>query len=307
MELIGENIHIISKSVKDAYLTKNNNFFTNLIEIQKDMDYIDLNVGPAKGLFSGILPYLTRLVREKNPKIGISFDTTNFEEMKSGFDEYENKSKAFINSTTSDKEKFEMLTEFAILQNCNLIALTMSKETGIPKTCDGRLELACDMYERFSEKGTESEKLYFDPLVLPITADQSQACEAINTIKMIKESFENEVKTVIGLSNISNGCPAEKRPILNRVFMAMAMGAGLDCAIIDAKDKELYKLIKMLEKREPLTETENLYMKLYNMTENFEELEDIEYNKDRDEEKQIIKAAKIILNKEVYSDSFTQI
>lgn len=307
MELIGENIHIISKSVKDAFLSKNKNFFTKLIEIQKNMDFVDLNVGPAKGVFSGILPYLTKIVQEVNPKIGISFDTTNFEEMKKGFEEYKNKSNAFINSTTSDKEKFEMLTEYAILQNCKLIALTMSKETGIPKTCDGRLELACDMYERFSEKGIDLDKIYFDPLVLPITADQSQACEAINTIKMIKESFENGVKTIIGLSNISNGCPNEKRALVNRVFLSMAMGAGLDCAIVDANDKDLYEIIKVLEEKNPKSEEENLYLKLYQMTENFEEIENIEYNEDSEEEKNIIKAAKIILNKEVYSDSFTQI
>lgn len=124
---------------------------------------------------------------------------------------------------------------------------------------------------------------------------------------MIKESFENEVKTIVGLSNISNGCPNEKRALVNRVFLSMAMGAGLDCAIVDANDKYLYKIIKVLEEKKPKSEEENLYLKLYQMTENFEEIENIEYNKDSEEEKNIIKAAKIILNKEVYFDSFTQI
>ena len=307
MELIGENIHIISKNVKEAYLSKNEKYFTNLIEIQKNMDFIDLNVGPAKGLFSGIIPYLINIVKKTNPKIGISLDTTNIDEMKTGLEELNNSDNIFINSTPSDSEKFDILTELAINKNCNLIALTMSKETGIPKFCDGRLEIACDMYERFIEKGIDTEKVYFDPLVLPITADQSQAGEAINTIKMIKESFEKGIKTVVGLSNVSNGCPNDIRPLINRVFAVMAVGAGLDAAIIDAKDEELCRILRMLEKRNSEKEIDNLYLKLCSMTENFEELENVEYNKSNEEECKIIKTAKIILNKEVYSDSFTQI
>ena len=44
------------------------------------------------------------------------------------------------------------------------------------------------------EKGIRSDKLYFDPLILPVTADQTQAVEALSTLRMIKESFEPQVK-----------------------------------------------------------------------------------------------------------------
>ena len=93
----------------------------------------------------------------------------------------------------------------AVRFGCNVIALSMSKDTGIPKTADERMELIFRMYEKFMEKGIESEKIFFDPLILPIGVDQYQACEIINTIKIIKESFEPKVNTIVGLSNISNG------------------------------------------------------------------------------------------------------
>ena len=307
MILIGENIHIISKSVKEAILNKDEVFFRNLIKVQSNMDFIDLNVGPAKGNFAGCMSWLTKLVQEENTDIGISFDTTNYDEMVSGFESFGEKSHAFINSTSSVAEKFEKLSELAINSDCNIIALTLSKETGIPKTSDGRLEIALDMYERFLEKGIDTDRIYFDPLVLPVTADQSQAAEAINTIKMIKESFDPPVKTVVGLSNVSNGCPANLRPQINRVFAVLAFGAGLDAAIIDAKDLELVRILKMLETNNPENNVDELYLKLASMIENFEELEDVDYNKSSKEESLVIKTAGIILNKNIYSDSFTQI
>ena len=94
------------------------------------------------------------------------------------------------------------------------------------------------------EKGIDSSKIFFDPLILPVCVEQSQALEALNTIQMIKESFEPKVNTIIGLSNISNGSPKELRPLINRVFAVLAYGAGLDAAIIDAKDNELIRILK---------------------------------------------------------------
>lgn len=307
MQLIGENIHIISKTVKEELLNKNEEFFKQMISIQNNMDFIDLNVGPAKGKFSGVLPWLTELVQKYDRNIGISFDTTNFEEMVCGFEKYKNKSNAFINSTSSDVEKFDRLSDLALKNDCNIIALTLSKETGIPKTADGRLEISFDMYEKFLEKGLDTEKVYFDPLVLPLTADQSQAVEAINTIKMIKESFDPPVKTVVGLSNVSNGCPSNIRPLINRVFAVLAYGAGLDAAIIDAKDVELVRILKMLQENNPQSSIDDVYIKLSSMIENFEDLESVVYNKNSREESLIIKTAGVIMNKNVYTDSFTQI
>ena len=217
MLLIGENIHIISKSVREALENRNRAFIESLIKMQLNMDFIDLNIGPARGKLEGVMSWLTDIAQNISDK-GISFDTSNFTEIQNGFEVLKNKQSAFINSTSRDEEKLELLTDTAAEYGCNLIALTMSKETGIPKTSDGRLELAFEIYEKCMEKSIDNGNIYFDPLVLPVSVEQSQALEVLNTIKMIKESFDPPVKTVIGLSNISNGSPQEIRPLINRVL-----------------------------------------------------------------------------------------
>lgn len=304
MILIGENIHVISKIVREALIKRDENFVLDLINAQNKMDYIDLNVGPAKSDLIDVLPWLAKII-QNNSECGISFDTTNSEEMKKGLEIFGGKT--FINSISLDDERIEKIGGLAVEYGSNLIALTLSKEDGIPKDADGRLEIAFNIYEKCLEKGIDNEKLFFDPLILPICVDQSQGIEAINTIKMIKESFDPPVKTVIGLSNISNGCPKDLRPLINRVYASLAFGAGLDAAIIDAKDDELIRILKMLDMNSPKSPLDKLYVNLSDMISNFGELDDIEFDKEDVEQLKVIKTARILLNNEIYSHSFTQI
>lgn len=303
---IGENIHVISKSVQNALMTRDENFILDLIKRQAHMDYIDLNVGPAKGNLEGILTWLCDLV-ENNTNLKISFDTTKFEEMKNGIAKSKNPSLCLLNSTSADEERLEKLTSLAANYGSNLIALTMNREIGIPKASDDRLALAFEIFEKCQEKGISNEKIFFDPLILPISVDQAQAKEALATIQMIKQSFDPEVMTTVGLSNISNGSPKEIRPLINRIFAVLAFGAGLDSAIIDSFDYELINTIKVLESQSPKNEIEELYIKLADMIRDFSEIEEISYNETDLKQVEIIKTARILLNKDVYTHSFRQI
>lgn len=306
MILIGENIHIISKTVQSALLERNEKFILDLIKKQAHMDYIDLNVGPAKGSLEGILVWLCELV-EDNTALKISFDTTNSDEMRRGLEKSKKPADCLLNSTSADEARLEKVTGLAADFGSSLIALTMNKEIGIPKSADDRLNLAFEIFEKCQEKEISNEKIFFDPLILPVSVDQSQAQEALNTIQMIKQSFDPEVMTTIGLSNISNGSPKEIRPLINKVFAVLAHGAGLDSAIIDSFDTDLINTLKMLENNNPSSEVDKLYVSLSDMIRDFAQLEDVSYDKNDPTQVEIIKTARILLNKDVYTHSFKQI
>lgn len=302
MILIGENIHIISKRIKEALVKRDEAFVLDLIKKQAGMDYIDLNVGPCKGALEGILPWLCNLV-ENNSDLKISFDSTNSNQIELGLEVCKNSQNALINSTSADIERIEKITALQSKYGSNIIALTMNKEIGIPKTADERLALAFEMMEHFDEKEIPHEKIFFDPLILPICVEQSQALEAINTIQMLKQSFDPEVMTTIGLSNVSNGSPKELRPLLNRVFAVLAYGAGLDSAIVDAFDTELIRVLRMLEKNSPENKLDELYIRLSDMVRDFSDIEEIPYDDDPSQV-EVIKTAEVLLNKNIYSHSF---
>lgn len=306
MLLIGENIHVISKTIQTALFERNEEFILDLIKKQTHMDYIDLNVGPAKAKLEGILPWLCELV-ENNTDLKISFDSRNVEEIKRGLEKSKNPENCLINSTSADEDRVELITELATNFNSSLIALTMNRELGIPKSADERLALAFEIFEKCQEKEISNERIFFDPLILPVSVEQSQAQEALNTIQMIKQSFDPEVMTTVGLSNISNGSPIEIRPLINKVFAALAYGAGLDSAIVDALDTELINVIKVLESQKPQNDLDKLYINISNMVRDFSELEEISYDNNDPKQVEVIKTARVLLNKDVYTHSFRQI
>lgn len=303
MILIGENIHIISKRIQSALLARDEEFILDLIKKQQNMDYIDLNVGPAKGEMQGILSWLCQLV-EKNSSLKISFDSSNVNEIQSALALCQDASSSIINSTSADAEKLETITDLAKKFDSNIIALTMNKTVGIPKTADERLALAFEIIEKCQEKDIPNGKIFFDPLILPVSVEQSQALEAINTIQMIKQSFDPQVMTTIGLSNISNGSPKEIRPLINKVFAAFAIGAGLDSFILDAFDVELVEIIKNICAQTPQNEVQKLYCNLSDMIRDFSELEEIPFDLNDPKQAEIIKTARILLNKDIYTHSY---
>lgn len=302
MIFIGENIHIMSKSVRTALVNRDDKFIRNLLKTFDKIDYIDLNVGPAKNELQGILFWLASVIKEET-HWGISFDTSNADEMREGLEAF--KGNTFINSANYGEPRFSQMSDLALEFDSNLIALTLN--SGIPKTADDRLELAFEMYERLIEKGINNGKLYFDPLILPVCADQTQGLQALNTIKMIKESFDPPVKTIIGLSNISNGCPQKLRPVINRIYAVLAFGAGMDAIIADAKDKELIRILRMLEKNTPESQLDKLYISLSSMIKDFAQINEISYDVNNSEQALAVKTAGILLGNEIYSHSFAQI
>ncbi len=300
MILIGENIHIISKTVREALEQKDENFVKNLIKIQQNLDGIDLNIGPGNKKFDTFFDWICPMCEG----IKISFDTTNPKLILSGLENVKNPQDCFINSICLNEKFYEVL-DIAKKYNSNLIALAMDKQ-GVRKSADSRMELVFELYEKLVESGIESEKIFFDPLVLPIKFDQTQGIEVLNTIRMVKEGIE-DVKTIVGLSNISNGIPTNLRPLVNRVFGVMAYGAGLDSAIIDAKDVELIRIFKMLDKGSVESELDSLYKQIFEIVKNYGDLSEIKYDQSDINLKNIMACVKILFNQELYSDIFARV
>ncbi|MFN3479206.1 MAG: dihydropteroate synthase, partial [Thermodesulfovibrionales bacterium] len=113
--------------------------------------------------------------------------------------------------------------------------LTVGKG-GLPADAEERAAIAAEIMARAMEYGVPLDDLYLDPLVLQISTSQDHALKVIDAIKMFREMNDPPMKTVVGLSNISNGCPKNLRPILNKYYFLMLLDAGLTAAIADAHE-----------------------------------------------------------------------
>jgi len=156
--------------------------------------------------------------------------------------------KAIINSINLEdgEKRTAKVLPMAKRYGAAVIALTID-EDGMALTAEKKTAIAKRIYKLATEKyGIRPSDLIFDALTLPISTGQEEyrtaGIETLNAIKRIKQELP-EVKTILGVSNISFGLNTYARRVLNSVFMKEAVDNGLDMAIVNyAKIYPLYKI-----------------------------------------------------------------
>jgi len=148
-----------------------------------------------------------------------------------------------INSISLEKERYENLMPIIAGTDMKVIALCMSDE-GMPKTVDDRLKIADKLVNGLLQNNVKLENIFVDPLVQPLSVDDTFGTEFINAVEQIMQRFEG-IHTACGLSNISYGLPV--RPFLNQTFMVMAITKGLDGAIVNPLDSKMMANITAAE------------------------------------------------------------
>jgi 5-methyltetrahydrofolate corrinoid/iron sulfur protein methyltransferase len=306
MYKIGENIHIISPSVKQALADRDGAFFVNLARKQKEAgtDAIDLNIGPRKKDGPEVVEWLVDCMQEAVPGMTLSFDTTNLAAIETGLKRWgEN---AIINSASAEEERLETVPPLASQYGAKLIALCMEK-SGIPVSADARVEIAMEkLIPRAQELGIPMENLLVDPLALTVSGCQEYVPESIETVRMIKMVMDPPPMTTIGLSNVSNQVPHAMRPLLHQVYVVMLMAAGLDSAILDPLDAELMGVIESIEGRDDSTPVKALYLKLYDTVAAMEELQPEDVDMSDPKQAAIWKTIQVLMNKVIYTDAYLQ-
>ena len=235
MFIIGELINGMYQNIGKAIKEKDKAVIQKcaLGQIKAGADALDVNCGPASRQPLSDIQWLVESIQEVTDK-PLSLDSSKPAVIESGLKVMKNK--AIINSTTADPEKLEALVPLAKKYQAKLIGLTISAK-GIPQNKDQRLELAATIVAYCSEQGFPIEDLYLDPIVLPVNVAQAQMQDILESIREFKIISEPSPKTIVGLSNVSQGSCA--RSLLNRTFLSMAIAFGLDAAILDPQDKEL--------------------------------------------------------------------
>jgi len=156
--------------------------------------------------------------------------------------------KAIINSINLEdgEKRTSKVLPMAKRYGAAVIALTID-EDGMALTAAKKAAIAKRIYELATKKyGIRGVDLIFDALTLPISTGQeeyrSAGMETLEAVKRIKRELP-DVKTILGVSNISFGLDAYPRRVLNSVFMREAVDNGLDMAIVNySKIYPLYKI-----------------------------------------------------------------
>jgi 5-methyltetrahydrofolate corrinoid/iron sulfur protein methyltransferase len=306
MYIIGENIHIISPRVKTALEEKNAKFFQELAvrQVEAGAQALDLNLGPRKKDGEEVFPWMVEVL-EGVVDVPISFDSTNVPGIEAGLKKI-SKAQPIINSTSAEEERLEKVPLLAKKYNTRLIALTMGK-SGIPVSADERVGIALEkLIPRILEVDLPMGDLIIDPLVLTVSGCQEYCPELIQAIRTLQYAWDPPPAISVGLSNVSNAVPRENRPLINRVYCAMLIGAGLKTMIADPLDEELKEVIRVVEARDERDDLARLYLKLHDRIAASEEPQAEDFDMADPRQAAIWKTVQILLNKVIYADAYLE-
>jgi len=236
MLIIGEKLSIIAKRVREAMMKRDKGPIQEIARAQAEAGagMIDANIGPAEDGGEELMEWMVTTIQEA-VELPVCLDTTNYAAIEAGLKVHNNEwGRPMINSTSNDPERFPIL-ELAARYNALIIGLTVGKG-GLPADEEERAAIAAEIMARAMEYGVPLEDMYLDPLVLQIATTQEQAIKVVRAVEMFQQLNEPPMKTVVGLSNISNGCPKQVRPILNKYYFLMLERVGLTAAIADAAE-----------------------------------------------------------------------
>jgi len=199
-----------------------------------------------------IEPFYEKLIRKI--KAPIMIDTTDPKAIERALTYCQGKS--IINSINLEdgEEKFENICPVARRYGAALVVGTIDEDPVQAQAFkrERKLEIARRSFDLLTTKyGIAAEDIIFDPLVFPCaTGDENYiggAVETIEGVRLIKENIP-DVKTVLGVSNISFGLPAAAREVVNSVFLYYCTKAGLDLAIVNAEKLERFASIDPAER-----------------------------------------------------------
>ncbi len=306
MYIIGENIHIISDSVKAALADRDARFFQKLAvaQVEAGAQALDLNLGPRKKDWEEVFPWMVKTVEEV-VDVPLSLDSTNLAGIEAGLKAI-TKAQPIINSVSAEEERLEAVPLVAKKYNAKLVALTMGK-SGIPVSADERVTIAIEqLIPRLLEIDYPISDLIIDPLVLTVSGCQEYAPELIEAIRTLQVVWDPPPAISVGLSNVSNAVPTKNRSLINRVYLAMLMGGGLQMMIADPFDEKQNEVIRVIEERDDRDPVGKLYLAISDRIAAMEEPSIDDVDMSDPEQAKIWKTVQILLNKVIYAESYLQ-
>ena len=235
---IGERLNPTGKKKLQAALRSGDmSYLVNeaINQIEAGAQVLDVNVGLPELDEPAVM---AKVIRELQGVITapLQIDSASPSAIEAGLRVYNGK--PIINSVNGKRESMEAIFPLAKKYGALVVGLTLD-EGGIPPTARGRLEIARRMRDTALEYGLQPEDLLIDCLVLTASAQQAQVKETLEAIRLVKT--ELGLKTVLGVSNVSFGLP--ERELINATFLAAALGAGLDAAILNSLSAKYREVI----------------------------------------------------------------
>jgi 5-methyltetrahydrofolate corrinoid/iron sulfur protein methyltransferase len=292
MILIGENLNVISQTLGPALREKNAGPIEAMArdETAAGVDLIDLNIGPARRGGDELMSWVVNTVQAVTDKM-LCLDTTNMDAMEAGLKVRQGP--ALMNSVSLQSSRVTRGLEMAKQYDADMIGLLWSDD-GMPRDVNERAMHTVDFVYKANEMGIPNEKIWIDPIASPVSVEILQVKACVEFMGMLADIAPG-CKSTVGLSNISNGAPADLRGWLNRTYMIMLGRNGLYSAIVDAFDQDLIAIAR--------GQRQDIVDLVYNVMDG----KDVDLASLDKEKQNYVKTARVLMGESLYSASWLDI
>ncbi|MFA5858697.1 MAG: dihydropteroate synthase [Elusimicrobiota bacterium] len=234
MLIVGERINASRKLVNAAVCQRDVEHIKKEAVSQSDAgaDFIDVNVGTFVNNEGEMLEWVINVVQGAVDK-PLCLDSPNPDVLIRGLKLCKNT--PMINSISGEPGRYEKIVPLVKEFDTNIVVLCIG-EQGMPSSVEERVNYGSVLIDRLVKDNVAVDKIYVDPLIIPLGTDNKQGAYVLETLRVFKAKYPG-IHFICGLSNISYGLP--NRWLINQVFLVSAMAAGLDGAILDPTDKKM--------------------------------------------------------------------
>jgi 5-methyltetrahydrofolate--homocysteine methyltransferase len=234
MIIIGEKINGFIPATLKAIESRDEAYIREIAQKQTEFgaDFLDICAGTAPETERETLKWLIGIAQDAvgTPLCLDSSDVSVILEMMPLA-----KKPGVINSVSGEAGKCEAILPVIADTDWKVIMLTCDKD-GIPTDPDVKFEIAKDLIGKAQSHGIALDRILIDPLVTTLATTGTSLLSFNEAVRKIKSEWPS-VHITSGLSNISFGMPFRKA--INTQFLALAMSAGMDSAIMDPMSADM--------------------------------------------------------------------
>jgi len=197
-----------------------------IAQVQAGADVLDVNVSTGGVDTVTLLPRAVEIIQE-TVNVPLCLDSDSPTALEAAIKVYQGK--PLVSSVTGQNDSLKKILPLVREYGTAVIGLTIDDE-GIPNDLERRVAIAHKIVKQAEAQGVPREDVIIDCLALTVGSDYRAGLVTIEAMRKVKA--ELGVNLTLGVSNISFGLP--ERSLLNGTFLAIAIAAGLNCAIVDA-------------------------------------------------------------------------
>ncbi len=238
MIIIGEKINSSIPSMAEAIARRDEAFIQKLAveQARHGARFIDVNAGAFVEAEKELLPWLVTVVQAVTA-VPLCIDSPDPAALAAAMACHQGK--PLLNSISLERDRYNGVLPLIRGGAAGVIGLCMD-DTGIPRTAEQRMAVACRLVDRLVADGVAFADIYLDVMVQPLGTDWLSGPAALQAVRLLAAEMPG-IHITCGLSNVSFGLP--KRQLLNQAFAVALATCGLDTFFIDPLDNRMMSLL----------------------------------------------------------------